>query len=233
MAEERRSAHRVRIGGVRATYESVAGGTVEADVVDLGTGGVFVRTAAPLAVGKRISLDIQVIGEPAPWSAVGRVVWTRDKGEGEGAPPGMAVKFIDVDEQVVASIERLVETRERTEPGVGKPSSPPPAVAPVAPVVAVGAVGTAPERERTLMGVGIAPDEPPPSPPPAREQSVAIDLVAKKSVRPMPPPTPRQPSVADAEGGGSGRVVVVLLLLIVAGVAAYVLLDGFLRPPVH
>jgi uncharacterized protein (TIGR02266 family) len=232
MAEERRSAHRAHIGGVRATYESAVGGTVEADVVDLGTGGVFVRTAAPLAVGKRISLDIQVIGEEAPWSAVGRVVWTRDKGEGERRPPGMAVKFIDVDEQVLASIERLVETRERTEPGVGKPSSPPPAVAPVAPVVTVGAVGTAPERERTLMGVGIAPEEPPPSPPPAREQSVAIDLVAKKSVRPMPPPTPRQPPVVEAERG-SGRIVVVLLLLIVAGVAAYVLLDGFLRPPLH
>jgi len=231
MAEERRSAHRAHIGGVRATYESAAGGTVEADVVDLGTGGVFVRTASPLAVGKRISLDIQVIGE-APWSAVGRVVWTRDKSEGEGRPPGMAVKFIDVDEQVLASIERLVETRERTEPGVGKPSSPPPAVAPVAPVVTVGAVGTAPERERTLMGVGIAPEEQPPSAPPTREPSVAIDLVAKKSVRPMPAPTPPQPPVVEADRG-SGRVVVVLLLLIVAGVAAYVLLDGFLRPPVH
>src|ERR1700691_2886304 len=141
MAEERRSAHRARIGGVRATYESAAGGTVEADVVNLGTGGVFVRTAAPLAVGKRISLDIQVVGEATPWSAVGRVVWTRDKGEGEGAPPGMAVKFIDVDEGLVAAIERLVETREPHQPGVGKPSSPPPTVAPV---VTVGAVGTAP-----------------------------------------------------------------------------------------
>jgi uncharacterized protein (TIGR02266 family) len=265
MAEERRSVHRVRIAGVRVTYESATGEAVEADVVDLGAGGMFVRTAAPMAVGKRVSLELHVLGEPGPWSALGRVVWTRAKGEGDAAPPGMAVKLIDADEAVIAAIERLVETRERTEPGVGKPSTPPPAVTPV--------VMVAPERERTLMGVGLAPEEPsvPPQrrlgdpveprvaleaqlpvdavmaepPPPPREQSVAIDLVSKKSVRPAPmvPMVPMAPMVprsvpppalpVEAERAGSGRVVVVLLLLIVAGVAAYVLLDGFLRPPVH
>ena len=242
MAEERRSAHRVRISGVRVTYESATGEAVEADVVDLGSGGMFVRTAAPMAVGKRVSLDLHVVGEPGPWSALGRVVWTRTKGEGDAAPPGMAVKVIDADEAVIAAIERLVETRERTEPGVGKPSTPPPAVAPV--------VLVAPERERTLMGVGLTtedPPAPPQQPPPEREQSVAIDLVAKKSVPPaamvpvvpiapvapmVPRSVPPGPPV-EAERAGSGRVVVVLLLLIVAGVAAYVLLDGFLRPPVH
>lgn len=217
MAEERRSAHRVRITGVRVTYESAAGESVEADAVDLGVGGVFVRTAAPLAVGKRISLEILVIGEPGPWSALGRVVWARDKGEGDAAPPGMAVKFIDVEDAVVAAIERLVETRERTEPGVGKPSTPPPAVAPV--------VVAAPERERTLMGVGAASEETAPAEPMAREQSVAIDLVANKAATPSsaPPAAPHK--------GSPGRIVVVLLLLVVAAVAAYVLLDGFLRPP--
>ena len=227
MADERRSAHRVRLTGVRVNYESAAGESIQADALDLGVGGVFVRTAAPLAVGKRIALEIHVVGEVGPWSAIGRVVWTRDKGEGEKAPPGMAVKFIDADEAVIAAIERLVETRERTEPGVGKPSSPPPNPAPVVVVV--------PERERTLMGVGIAPEEPAAAPPPprepsiAREPSVAIDLVSKKSV---PPPASLRPPEPQKRGG-PGRLIVVLLLLVVAGVAAYVLLDGFLRPPGH
>lgn len=220
MAEERRSSHRVRISGVRVMYESSDGERVETDAVDLGGGGVFVRTATPLAVGKRISLEIQVVGESGPWSAIGRVVWTREKGEGDTAPPGMGVKLIDADDAVLAAIERLVETRERTEPGVGKGSNPPPA----APVIAV-----APERERTLMGVGSAPESPPAPLPPPREASVAIDLVPKKPVA-APPPAARPVAV---EKGGPGRLIVILLLLVVAGVAAYVLLDGFLRPLQH
>jgi uncharacterized protein (TIGR02266 family) len=218
MAEERRSSHRARIAGVRVMYESTTGERVETDAFDLGGGGVFVRTATPLGVGKRLSLEIQVVGETGPWSAVGRVIWTREKGEGEKAPPGMGVKLIDADDAVLAAIERLVETRERTEPGVGKGSTPPPA-----PIIAV-----APERERTLMGVGIAPEEPPVSAMPSREASVAIDLVPK---RPASAPPPAQRSSVTVEKSGPGRLIVILLLLVVAGVAAYVLLDGFLRPP--
>jgi len=204
----------VRISGVRVMYESADGKRVETDAFDLGGGGVFVRTATPLAVGKRISLEIQVVGETGPWSAVGRVIWSREKGEGDKAPPGMGVKLIDADDAVMAAIERLVETRERTEPGVGKGSNPPPA----APVIAI-----APERERTLMGVGSAPEETPAPPLPPREASVAIDVMAKK-----PAPTAKP---AVVETGGAGRLVVILLLIVVACVAAYVLLDGFLRPP--
>jgi uncharacterized protein (TIGR02266 family) len=224
MAEERRSSHRVRIAGVRVMYESGNGERVETDAVDLGGGGVFVRTATPLGIGKRISLEIQVVGEAGPWSAVGRVIWTREKGEGDAGPPGMGVKLIDADDAVLAAIERLVETRERTEPGVGKGSKPPPPD--VAPVITV-----APERERTLMGVGIAPEEPPAPLPPPREASIAIDLVARRpaSVRPLPSTPPRP--AAPVEKAGPGRLIVILLLLVVAGVAAYVLLDGFLRPP--
>jgi molecular chaperone DnaK len=230
MAEERRSSHRIRISGVRVTYESATGESVETDALDLGGGGVFVRTAMPLPVGKRIALEIQVIGETGPWSAIGRVIWTREKGGGDKAPPGMGVKLIDADDAVMAAIERLVETREHTEPGVGKGSNPPPAVAPV--------IAIAPERERTLMGVGSAPEESPPAPPPPREASIAIDLVSRGPApvsAPIPPavrpPIAKPPLAAADKGGGSGRLVVILLLLVVAGVAAYVLLDGFLRPP--
>jgi uncharacterized protein (TIGR02266 family) len=220
MAEERRSARRANIKGVKVTYEESTGGRVEADALDLGTGGLFVRTAAPLAVGKRISLEMHVIGEPQPWSALGRVVWTRTKGEGDHRPPGMGVKLIDVEDEVTAAIDRLVETRERTEPGVGKGSTPPPP----APVVAV-----APERERTLLGVGVAPGST--APPPDREQSLAIDLVPRRPASTPPPPQPVQaPPQSD---GAMGRWVVILLLVVVAAIAAYVLLDGFLRPPGH
>ena len=277
MADERRGGRRAPISGVRVTYEGATGAQIEAEVVDLATGGLFIRTEAPLSTGKRIALDLHILGEPGPWSALGRVVWSRPTAE-PGRPAGMGVKLIDVDDATIDVIARLVETREPTAPGVGK-------VAPVttAPIVSMGP--SAPERERTLLGVGgsgAEPEAPPvargitpaagtPPPPaaaailpepgggdvaraeveaeleaalkpppeasaPQRERSLAIDLVtAKKDVAAAPPePTPERAAVtAPAKGdpgGGTARWVVVVLLLLVAGIAAYVLFDGFLKP---
>ena len=243
MPDERRGSKRAHITGVRVTYESASGERVDADALDLSTGGLFVRTSTPLGVGKRITLEIQVVGEPAAWSALGRVVWVRPQAA-PGMPAGMGVKLIDVEDTVVAAIDHLVETREPTSPGVGAGVK-----GEIAPVVPVVMAPPAPERERTLMGVGSADSERPPprqsDKPPApavrvpaappreasisREASIAIDLVSRPSSRPPPAAPPR--TQETTRGGSGGRWVVILLLLIVAGIAAYVLLDGFLRPP--
>jgi uncharacterized protein (TIGR02266 family) len=222
MSEERRNTHRAHVPGVHATYETADGELQRAEVMDLAAGGLFLRTEAPTAVGKRVALDIVVSGEPAPWSALGRVVWIRPVTLDEERPAGMAIKLIDVDDEVQAGIERLVAMRERTEPGVGSGGASP---------------SQAPAKERTMLGVGnrpasdLAPTpvafapvevpvaftaEPPgvapavaparssalgprsmppaaeplpsvmvdvpPGAPIARETSIAIDLVAKKSI---------------------------------------------------
>ena len=213
MVDERRTSPRVRISGVRVIYESGSGERVDAFALDLGAGGLFVRTAAPLAVGKRIALEIQVVGEALPWSALGRVVWSRDKGEGEKAPPGMGVKLIDADDAVLAAIARLVEMRERTEPGVGRGSTPPRSSPPevfVAP----------PEHERTPLGVGTSSDEAPATP------RVLVDVVGDRAARRRTSPAPPPPAPVE-KGGGAGRTLALLVLIVVAGVAAYVLLDAF------
>ncbi|HTQ45500.1 MAG TPA: PilZ domain-containing protein [Polyangiaceae bacterium] len=248
MPDERRGSKRAHISGVRVTYESANGQKVDADALDLSTGGLFVRTNTPLGVGKRITLEIQVVGEPSSWSALGRVVWVRPNAA-PGMPAGMGVKLIDVEDAVVEAIDNLVETREPTSPGMGAGVKA--EIAPVAPVVMAPAV---PEREQTLMGVGAAEPEKPaardavrpaagvrvPGPGPGprevsaeREASIAIDLVSKRpeSVPPSRPPPPPSVRPREARGGAGGRWVVILLLLVVAGIAAYVLLDGFLRPP--
>jgi len=246
MPDERRGSKRAHISGVRVTYESANGQKVDADALDLSTGGLFVRTSTPLGVGKRITLEIQVVGELSSWSALGRVVWVRPNAA-PGMPSGMGVKLIDVEDAVVDAIANLVETREPTSPGVGSGVNK--EIAPIAPVVMAPA---APERERTLMGVGAPDDEKPaardgvrpaagvrvPGPPPrevslGREASIAIELVSSRaeqgpSSRPRPAPVTRP---QEARGGAGGRWIVILLLLVVAGIAAYVLLDGFLRPP--
>lgn len=201
MAEERRSARRARIAGVRVTYESATGDHVETDALNLGPGGLFVRSAKQLAVGKRISLEIQVAGELVPWSALGRVVWTRERDEGERRPAGMGVKLIDVEDSVVTTIERLVAGREPTEAvpaDAALPARDPAAIGaessveatPPAPVVQV-----APSRERTILGVGAAAAPVEQSGP--RGQGAPHDQIAvhEASVS-REPSAPRAPGVA-------------------------------------
>jgi hypothetical protein len=178
MADDRRSARRVRLSGVRVAFESASAEVHEADVGDLSRDGLFIRSA-PLSVGKRLSLEIKVAGEATPWPALGRIVWIRQVREGDDRPAGMAVKFIDIEETVVAAIERLIETRERTEPGLGEnKAAPPPREKPL--------------RERTMIGVGAfavptpaAPGAPPASPvasPTPRAKAAALPLPATPAV---------------------------------------------------
>ena len=115
----------------------------------------------------------------------------------------MAVKIIDVEDCGGAAIERLIETRERTEPGLGdgrdeRARPPPPArertvlgigagAAPAPPAAVAPVVMAAPAREATLLGVGLDSEAAN-----AREPSEAIDLVTRKppSTRPSPPSAP-------------------------------------------
>jgi type IV pilus assembly protein PilZ len=146
MTDVRRAARRVRLPGVQVTYESATGEPQQAMVVDLSREGLYIQSAKPLAVGKRVSLEIQPIGEPTAWSALGRVVWIRDADDGDERPAGMAVKIIDAEDTVVAAIERLLEAREPTERGLGFGD----AILPVRP----RARSTPPHRENTMLGVG-------------------------------------------------------------------------------
>jgi uncharacterized protein (TIGR02266 family) len=245
MAEDRRSAPRASLPGVRVTYESAGGEPREAEVTNLGTGGLFLRSDTPIAVGKRMSLDLHVAGESSPWTALGRIVWSRPADEGPGRPAGMGVKLIDVEDSVLSAIESLVAGREPTEPGVGHgPSAPTP---------------QAPPRERTMLGVGNAiaarpeandlahvagapasapvdvpegPPEPaieldvPPPPVMTPEPSLAIELVAKKvdSGRASAETGAQRRS---ARARGRRRVAAVSALVVVATAAgsAYVYRD--------
>jgi Tfp pilus assembly protein PilZ len=160
MPEDRRSARRARLSGVRVTYEGATGQVHEAEVADLSREGVFIVSAHPTTVGKRLSLDIQVAGEAASWPALGRVIWVRPRDEGDDLPAGMAVKIIDVEEAIAVAIDRLIEARERTDPGLGGAETAPPA-------------REKPLRERTMIGVGI-----PVSPAPATPAGPLADASA-------------------------------------------------------
>jgi uncharacterized protein (TIGR02266 family) len=248
MPDERRRAPRARVSGARIKYENAAGELLSALVLDVGRGGVFIRTDKPSPAGKRLALEIDVQGEAVSWAALGRVRWTRAVGEGEERPPGMGIAFIDVDDAVLAAIDRVVSARasvgpgpagppggapprERTMLGVGLPTQPP---APTAPILAATAP---PAREKTELGIAPQPIAEADAPEvatarPADERSVAIDLVAKKprSVPPAHEPA-REISLVPAglpKRTGAGWLLLIVLLAS-AGGAGYAFRDR-LRP---
>lgn len=145
MTDARRAARRVRVPGIQVSYESATGERRQARAVDLSREGLFIPSASPPAVGKRLLLEIQPIGEPIVWSALGRVVWVRGADDGHERPAGMAVKFVDVEDTVVAAIERLLEAREPTQRGLGLGA----AILPLQP-----ARSSLTARDRTRLGVG-------------------------------------------------------------------------------
>jgi Tfp pilus assembly protein PilZ len=220
MPDVRRAARRVRLPGVQVTYETATGERQQARVVDLSREGLYIPSAKPLAIGRRLSLEIQPIGEPRAWSALGRVVWVREADDGDERPAGMAVKIIDAEDAVVAAIESLLEAREPTERGLGSGDT----ILPVRP----RARSNPPAPEKTMLGVGADATPAPTAPiviaPPGREPtivrvrktepdadpgevSLAIDLVAPRDRpvfalegEPAQAARPSEPDEPKAEG---------------------------------
>jgi uncharacterized protein (TIGR02266 family) len=208
MVDERRRSPRARIAGARVHCETPSGDRVSGRGVDLGRGGVFVQSADSLPVGKHVTLEIQIPGELAPWSAVGRVVWTRRHDEGGGLPAGLGIAFIDVDDAVLAAIGRLLArapeappsrrppdgapSRERTVLGVGLPEQAPVAMAPI--------LSAAPARERTVLGIAPATQPSPASEPPPQRVAEAARAPEIESASDLPdwPDEPPEPEPVSA-----------------------------------
>jgi Tfp pilus assembly protein PilZ len=125
MQQERRNRHRTRLPGAHVVYESARHEPHEAELHDLGTGGLFVPAATPLPRGTRLAMELRLTPGGPSWAALGRVVWTRASAA-PGRPSGMGVKLVDVDEAAVAAIERAIGPappgREETVRGIGAPT---------------------------------------------------------------------------------------------------------------
>ncbi len=198
MSEDRRRHRRVQLPAVRATFETAGGESAEGVVHDIGVGGAFVQSRTPLAVGKRIVLEIAIEGETTPVTAAARVVWAREADDVRKRPAGMALVFLDLDDAARALIARLTATRERTVIGVAAPANEP----------NTGAADAAPKdaRARTALGLG-APVE--------REKSLPIDLVT----RPQPPAAPApsdQPPLLSARSPVLWLLVLIVVIIVLA-----------------
>jgi uncharacterized protein (TIGR02266 family) len=75
---------------------------------DVSRGGIFIKTKKPLETGALLKFEFQLQGGVAVIHGVGRVAWRRpeDKARAD-IPAGMGIKFIKLDDQSRAVIERI------------------------------------------------------------------------------------------------------------------------------
>jgi uncharacterized protein (TIGR02266 family) len=183
---------------LRVVYERAAGGVrAEAFARDASLGGLFIETDAPFEVGTLLSLELSTSGTSSV-AVDGRVLVGRRHAEGDDKPAGMAVRFIDLPEDVVIALGRLLlPTRppERTRLGVGEAPVPEPSVPST--------------RMQTPRIIPLPDAQPLPPPPPRPEPNVQPYAPAPWVANTPPRPPSRR-----------GLIVALVLLLIVLVAAA-------------
>lgn len=79
---------------------------------NLSEGGVFVATHLIKPVGERLELTIHLPDSDAVIRGLGEVRWLRTYSEQSNVPPGMGVRFVELEPGSLEAIERFLERRE-------------------------------------------------------------------------------------------------------------------------
>src|SRR4051812_15957949 len=75
---------------------------------DISRGGIFIKTKKPLDTGALLKFEFQLASGAAVIHGVGRVAWRRAEERARtDLPAGMGIKFIKLDDQSRAVIERV------------------------------------------------------------------------------------------------------------------------------
>ena len=106
--KDRRTLLSLKIRYKSATLEDF----IERYSMDISGGGVFIKAKNPLAVGTLLKFEFMLNDQSTLLHGVGRVVWRREAEEADAEnPSGMGIKFIKMDPQSRAVVERIVEHR--------------------------------------------------------------------------------------------------------------------------
>jgi uncharacterized protein (TIGR02266 family) len=81
-------------------------------VENMSAGGVFIATHMLRAVGEIFEVSIHVPNSETMISGTGEVRWVREFSERSNVPPGMGVRFINLEPGSVESIEQFLAKRE-------------------------------------------------------------------------------------------------------------------------
>lgn len=81
-------------------------------VENFSAGGVFIATHLVKPVGEHLELVIHLPEGEQPIRLVGEVRWVREYHEGSNVPPGMGVRFVELDPTAEEQINSFLATRE-------------------------------------------------------------------------------------------------------------------------
>src|SRR6516162_7251386 len=113
MAQDTRKDPRAKVLSMTVRYKSATVDEfIEHHSHDVSRGGIFIKTPSPFPPGTLLKFEIRIQDEQSVLAGVGRVVWKREANEAnDGAPGGMGVKFIKIDDKSKAIIQKLVEAQ--------------------------------------------------------------------------------------------------------------------------
>jgi len=78
---------------------------------DVSRGGIYIKSSQPMPVGTLLKFQFQLKDESALIRGVGRVVWTRAEEDAQAEQPaGMGIKFIKMDTESRAVVDRIVDS---------------------------------------------------------------------------------------------------------------------------
>jgi hypothetical protein len=118
---------------------------------------MFIKTPSPFPPGTLLKFEVRISGDQRVMQGVGRVVWKREAGEvQDGAPAGMGVKFIKIDDASRSVIDQLVTRSGGAISAFERGGSDSATATPIAaPAAAKADAATAPTiRKATMIGLG-------------------------------------------------------------------------------
>ncbi|UCH23781.1 MAG: PilZ domain-containing protein [Deltaproteobacteria bacterium] len=74
-------------------------------ILDISTGGVFIETIEPIAVGQEITLNFAFPESQEPLKVSGKIIWRN--------PKGIGVKFTGITDQQVDRIKKYIAQKEQ------------------------------------------------------------------------------------------------------------------------
>jgi uncharacterized protein (TIGR02266 family) len=96
-------------------YRTVSGFVTDW-AVNISRGGLFINTQKPLPVGTLVRLIISLPGTEFPFDLAGRVTRVNESHIAPNQVPGMAVEFLDVDDEKRLRLEEFVERLRKALP---------------------------------------------------------------------------------------------------------------------
>jgi type IV pilus assembly protein PilZ len=96
-------------------YRTVSGFVTDW-AVNISRGGLFINTQKPLPVGTLVRLIISLPGTEFPFDLTGRVTRVNESHLAPNQVPGMAIEFVNVDDEKRLRIEEFVERLRKALP---------------------------------------------------------------------------------------------------------------------